>query len=298
MHICSRIRKAGVLLLSALSLLSAAGCQSGGSGGKSDNSVAPTEVTGSVTVKVFDIGKADAIVIQTENTVTVIDAGNKGDGKKIEKYLAAQGIDTINRFIITHFDKDHVGGAARVINRMNVETIYVPDYTSELDEYKAFMEKVDELGKELTVMQAGTDQAWVDDDAHCKLFAPKETNYGKNEENDFSLALYMQHGSNTYLFAGDAEAARQKELMSLKLGAVTFLKYPYHGNYLPTTEDFLDAFNPKYTVICCSEEEDADPSTYETLKKRGVEAYYTTGGDVTVVSDGTSLTCTQEAPEK
>lgn len=297
MHVTKALRRLGALLLSAVSLLAAAGCQSSSSSGKAEYSVTPTEVTGNVTVKVFNVGKADAIVIQTANTVTVIDAGNKGDGKYIDKYLSAQGIDTVDTLIITHFDKDHVGGAARIVNRLKVGTIYVPDYTSDSDEYKAFIEKVNETGKELTVMKAGSDTEWVADDAHCHLYAAKETNYGKDEENDFSLVLYMQHGSNTFLFAGDAEAARQKEILQYKLGAVTFLKYPYHGNYFSITEDFLDACNPKYAVICCSEEEDADPSTYETLKARGVEAYYTPNGNITAVSDGSTLTCTQANEE-
>ena len=297
MHIGTKIRKLGALLMSAVTLIAAAGCQgsSGSEASQSESTVSPTEVTGDVTITTFDVGKADAMIIQTANTVTVIDAGNKGDGKMIEKYLAAQGIDTVNTLIITHFDKDHVGGAARVINRLKVETIYVPDYTSEGDEYQSFMEKVNELGKELTVMKAGTDTAWIADDAHFKLYAAKETFYGKDEENDFSLVVYMQHGANTFLFAGDAEVARQREIISMKLGQVTYLKFPYHGNYMSTTEDFLNAVNPKYAVVCCSEEENADPSTVETLKTRGVEAYYTTNGDITAVCDGSKITFTQGA---
>ena len=80
-------------------------------------------------------------------------------------------------------------------------------------------------------------------------------------------------------------------------GKVDYLKFPYHGNYLSTTESFLDAFDPKFTVVCCSEKEYADPNTVETLEKRKITAYYTCDGDVTAVSDGKTLTCTQEAGE-
>ncbi|MBR6107425.1 MAG: MBL fold metallo-hydrolase [Oscillospiraceae bacterium] len=287
-------KRFAALFSAAAALLT--GCTGKNSGGQSPVSKADVPaVTGEVSVTVFDVGKADAMVIQTANSVTVVDAGNKGDGKEIERFLTAQGIDTINTLMITHYDKDHVGGAARLVNRMNVETIYVPDYTGTSEEYQSFLEKIGEKGKELTKLAAGTEQSWVSDDAAFQLFAANKSNYGKNEENDFSLVLYIQHGENTLLFAGDAEEARQQEIMAMSLGEVTFLKFPYHGNYLSTTENFLNSVKPKYAVICCSNQEYADPSTVQTLKDRGVAAYYTPDGTVTAVSDGKSITVTQAA---
>ena len=123
-------KKLAALLCGVLTWLSASACTADPAQ-KPDN--APN-VTGNVTVTALDVGKADALIVQTQNTVTVIDTGNKGDGKKIEKFLTKQGIDTVDTLIITHFDKDHVGGAARLVNRMKIGTIYVPDYTSESEE--------------------------------------------------------------------------------------------------------------------------------------------------------------------
>lgn len=287
-------KKLTALLLGAITLLTAAGCTQS-SGSQEPESGIP--VTGDLTVTALNVGKADALVLQTQNAVTVIDTGNKGDGKQIEKFLTNQGIDTIDNLIITHFDKDHVGGAARVINRLTVKNVYVPDYTSDSDEYNSFIEKIGETQTPLTAMAAKSQTEWQADDARFTLYAPQETFYGKDEENDFSLVLYVQHGSNTLLFAGDAENARQQEIMDLKLGDVDFLKVPYHGNYMKTTEAFLDACNPKVAVVCCSEKENADPSTVETLQKRGIETYYTYQGTVTVVSDGKALRCEQQAAE-
>ena len=142
-------------------------------------------------------------------------------------------------------------------------------------------------------MPAKEELDWTADDASFRLFAPNETDYGKNEENDFSLCLYVQHGTQKFLFAGDAEEARQKELLGLGLGKVDFLKYPYHGNYFSVTEELLDSFAPKMAVVCCSEKEPADSYTVESLQKRGIETYYTTEGTLTVVSDGTKLTASQ-----
>ena len=287
-------KKIIALLLGAITCLTASACTQNSESSEPVNEI---PVTGNVTVTAFNVGKADALVLQTQNTVTVIDTGNKGDGKVIDKFLSKQGIDTIDTLIITHFDKDHVGGAGRIINRMNVNAIYVPDYTVQevSEEYSGFIEKVQETGKEVTVLPAKESITWQADDAAFTLYAPEQTYYGKEEENDFSLVLYVQHGSNKLLFAGDAENARMKEIIGLKLGKVDFLKFPYHGNYLASTEDFIDACSPMVSVVCCSEKENADPSTVEALEKRGVEAYYTYNGNVTVISDGKALSCSQAA---
>ncbi len=289
------ILKKTAALFSALTVLTLTGCAGGAAAPDSSTVPEAPAVTGNVTVTAFNVGKADALVIQTENSVTVIDAGNKGDGKYIDKFLTNQGIDTVDLLLITHFDKDHVGGASRVINKLNVKQVLVPNYESGIDEYTSFVEKIEETETPVTKLDFGASYDWAPDDITCTVYASERDNYGRDEENDFSLVMYMLHGENSFLFTGDAEEPRQQEIMALGLGKVDFLKFPYHGNYLSTTEQFLDAFDPKYTVVCCSEKEYADPNTVETLENRKIETYYTCDGNVTVVSDGKTLTCSQTA---
>lgn len=284
------IKKIAALLLSAVSMLTAASC-SGESGSQDADTVPALDTRLKLTV--FDVGKADAMILQTDNTVTVIDTGNKGDGKPMEQFLTDQGIDTIDTLILTHFDKDHVGGATRLVNRLKIGKIYVPDYKSDAEDYLSFVQKARSINMEITQIPMTETVTWSADDTTFTLYAPNETDYGQNEENDFSLGLLAVHGGNKLFFAGDAENPRMKEMIDLGIGKVNFLKFPYHGNYLSGTEDFLDAFSPDITVVCCSEKEYADDRTVETLNNRNIETYYTTDGKVTVVSDGRKLTCTQ-----
>ncbi|MCQ2407717.1 MAG: MBL fold metallo-hydrolase [Oscillospiraceae bacterium] len=284
------MKKISALLLSALSLLGITSCAGSSSVQKSAQ---PLDEAKAVTLTVFDVGKADAMILETKSTVTVIDTGCKGDGKIIEKYLGDKGIEKIDTLIITHFDKDHVGGAARVVKKFPIGTVYVPDYKSDSDEYLSFIQNASNAGTAITQVPAAEQREWNYDDAAFTLYAPQKTDYGEKEKNDFSLCLTMQYGTVKYLFTGDAEDARQQEIMALNLGTFDFLKFPYHGHYLSTTEDFLTACKPKATVICCSKKENADDKTVETLKTRGIEAYYTTGGNVTIRTDGSTMVCSQ-----
>ena len=78
-------------------------------------------------ITILKVGKADAIVVQAGNETLVIDAGEDEDGEEVAKFLTDQGVHTVNTLIITHFDKDHVGGADTLVESLEVGQVFVPD---------------------------------------------------------------------------------------------------------------------------------------------------------------------------
>lgn len=64
-------------------------------------------------VTLLKVGKADAIVVQAQAQTMVIDTGEDDDGAELVSFLKSQGCEKVDTLIITHFDKDHVGGADR-----------------------------------------------------------------------------------------------------------------------------------------------------------------------------------------
>jgi competence protein ComEC len=91
------------------------------------------------TVAQCDVGQGDAIVLRSKDTVVVIDVGELP--KDIARCLAMLGVDHIDLLVITHFDKDHVGGWTAVIDR--VSEVWIGDFTSD---------------KELTLVQEMSDR--------------------------------------------------------------------------------------------------------------------------------------------
>lgn len=59
------------------------------------------ETYGTFEFSVLKVGKADAIVMRTQNHCVVMDCG-----KKILNFLAQSGTERIDRLFITHFDKN------------------------------------------------------------------------------------------------------------------------------------------------------------------------------------------------
>ena len=72
-------------------------------------------------IKIFKVGKADAIVVENNNEYMVIDVGEEDDGFEIVNYLQDREVFKIKKLIITHFDKDHVGGADTLVENIEVE---------------------------------------------------------------------------------------------------------------------------------------------------------------------------------
>lgn len=66
-----------------------------------------------LTAVFYDVGKADAILLYTEDAAVLVDAGVNKSGEDIVADLHARGIERLDALIITHFDKDHVGGAGQ-----------------------------------------------------------------------------------------------------------------------------------------------------------------------------------------
>ncbi|MBO7474939.1 MAG: MBL fold metallo-hydrolase [Ruminococcus sp.] len=240
---------------------------------------------GELKVTFFDVGKADAILLQSETANVVIDCGEKGDGKKISKLLEASDADTIDYLIITHFDKDHVGGAAKLIRGFDVKNVLTPDYDGTVEEYDKYKSALAE--KSITPMKLTEDVSFTLDGIDYTVYAPKKTFYGEDDENDFSLVTKVVHNKNTLLFTGDAMEQRLDEIMDI--GTCTLLKVPYHGRKLDNITDFLSAVKPKCAVVCTSIGEFSG-KVQDALKKSGATTYATCfNGDITAVSNGTTI---------
>ena len=281
-------------LLSAGLMLTAAACrkdvtQSSESIAEVTRSEAPAEVTG-FEVTFLDVGKADAMVLLSENSTVIIDCGERGDGKQIVSFLKERERETVDYLILTHYDKDHVGGAGKVIKDLDVKNILGPDHNQMSEEVDKYISAL--RAKDITPQLVTEDISFELDGVQYTVDAPDKTNYGPNDDNDFSLVTKVVHGDNTMIFAGDAMEARLGEVMDL--GDCDLLKVPYHGRKIANLGDFLDKVTPEYAVVCTSKEEFSG-TVQKQLNKRNIEFRSTCfNGRVTAVSDGKSITVDSE----
>ena len=243
-----------------------------------------------MTVTFFDVGKADSIVINTENSTVIIDCGEKGDGKEIVQFLEDKGITTVDYLIITHYDKDHVGGASKVIKSLDVKNVLAPDYDEESDEVEKYQKAL--AGKNITPQRLTSDISFELDDASYDIIAPEETFYGEDNDNDFSLVTKMVYHDVSFLFTGDAMEQRLDEIMDI--GKCNLLKVPYHGRKLDNFKDFLQNVQPDCAVVCTSANEFSS-KTENALSDLNIKTYATCyNGRITASSNGVDLSISTE----
>jgi beta-lactamase superfamily II metal-dependent hydrolase len=270
-----KLKKAAAVLMAALTIFADTSC----SGKKTPVDVGELEVT------FFDVGKADSIVLRSENSTVVIDCGEKGDGKEIVTYLEENDVSSVDYLIITHYDKDHVGGAAKVINKLDVKNVLAPNYEASSDEMDKYRKALTE--KNITPQLLTSDMSFTLDNADYTVYAPKKDFYGEDNDNDFSLVTKVTHGSNVLLFTGDAMETRLDEIMDI--GKCTLLKVPYHGRKLKNIGDFIDKVSPKCAVVCTSQAEFSSQVQNILLDKK-IPMYSTCfNGRITAISSGKEI---------
>ena len=248
------------------------------------------ELPGQLHVHFFDAGKADAFLLTTQNSAVLIDTGKNKMGKEIVSYLEENGIDRIDVLFITHFDKDHVGGADRVLESVPVGQVYEPAYESESKQFLQYREAVDKQGVAYTSLAQNF--SFELDGVQYEIDVANQSYYGEDEENDFSLVISVRYGETSFLFAGDAENPRLAELLVEGIGQYDVLKVPHHGKSEKWSAAFFDAVRPQYSVITSDEEETEEASVVNALKRYG-EVFLTRFGAVDCLTDGQTIRMTQ-----
>ncbi|MBQ7907459.1 MAG: MBL fold metallo-hydrolase [Clostridia bacterium] len=241
----------------------------------------------SVSVDILKIGKADCIIIDTGSNIIMIDTGEEENLDTVRAYMSKKGYDRVDMLILTHYDKDHIGGASEIISEYNVTTVIESVFTSNDEWYAKYHQTMDSLG--ITPTKLSKDYSLTVDGCQIDISVPKEKEYSEKKDNNSSLVVSMECGEKRMLFCADAMELRLEELIEELEGPYDFVKLPYHGNYLDNYREFLEIIKPTYGAITCSKKNPASEETLSLLDELEITAYQTRNGQITVITDGKEL---------
>ena len=243
-------------------------------------------------IQFLKCGKADAILLSCGGQTMVIDAGEEDDGEKLVSAVKETGASRVDVLVITHFDKDHVGGADALVREMEVGRVYLPDYEGAGTDYEEFTALAAEKDLQVTRLQEETD--FLFGSASVQIEPPASYEIGDSEDeydNNFSLITTITHGDNTLVFMGDAEKERIREWLSEgKDRTCDLIKIPHHGVYNKAVKDLAGAAKASIAVVTDSDKNPADAKTLAAFEENGAKVLSTRDGTVHIVSDGAYLT--------
>lgn len=242
----------------------------------------PRPAKGEVVFCFAGIGDADSILIYQDQHALLIDTGREEHASAVKRMLAQAGIEKLELLILTHPDRDHIGGAAELLKSIPVKRVIQSSCPGGGKRRAALDEVMSSLGikpktpshpKEMTV-----------GDMEITVYPAEKEAYKLS--NDYSLFTLVRHGEVTAFFAGDAQKKRLKEAIRLEPKPCTLYKVAHHGKGDAGGAKLIKALSPKFAVVT---ESQAEEEIREALKACGTRVFYSGKNQVYGVSDGRKL---------
>ena len=249
------------------------------------NGFATPSGTHAITLVFVNAGKADCILLLTDERLYCVDTGLDTSVENIAFCLGSLGISSIDGVFFTHSDRDHIGGYSALSALFPVAQTYAPWYAED-------PVVLTTLDGAVTFLQAGTSIPIGGEGLYLDVLAPLSRNA---DDNNNSLILRLTSGETTILLTGDMRADERDALLAAYPDTLhaDIWKTPYHGREDSVSKDLLDAVTPRYSFVCADREthpDSASPACMELLSDVS-EVYCTDastlGWKLTVSLDGT-----------
>jgi competence protein ComEC len=211
-------------------------------------SVPEKPAKGELWLTVLDVGQGLSVVLRTRNHTMLYDTGPKysnGDSGKyvIVPFLRGEGIDVLDKIIVSHADSDHSGGALSVLARVPTRTLL----TSVADDHPIRQAIPDNYN-----CVAG--DAWQWDGVHFEILHPLASDFlslRTHKTNEVSCVLKVTTSHGSILLPGDIGRKTEADLLQ-RMGdslASDVLIVPHHGSRSSSSEAFLQRVNPDYAIF-------------------------------------------------
>jgi competence protein ComEC len=239
-------------------------------------------------VTFLDVGQGDAILLQVPEGAVLVDQGPPE--ADVAGQLRDLGVRRLAVLVLTHPQRDHVGGAADVLARADVELVLDPRLPVFSPYERAALEEAHEQGVRVLLGRAGG--GFRLGRLQLRVIWPSGPGPPGDDPNNRAIVLLASYGRTDVLLTADAEA---NVTLPLRPPPVEILKVAHHGSADPGLPALLGLVRPDTAVISVGAGNDYGhpaPSTLAALERfPGLDVYRTDeDGRVTIESDGTRYT--------
>jgi competence protein ComEC len=202
---------------------------------------------GNLWVNVLDVGQGLSVVLRTTHHVLVYDTGNgpplSDMGETvIVPFLHSQGIQRIDKIVISHGDLDHRGGLESLLTRFPGTPWVSGDFLKIHTNISVHTPQGEEVNG---LCHQG--QTWSWDGVQFTFLWPPF--YDKSaKRNNRSCVLLVETPHNRLLLTGDIEK-EVEAILKKDLKNVDLLLAPHHGSRTSSSPGFIAATLPRNVVF-------------------------------------------------
>jgi competence protein ComEC len=238
-------------------------------------------------ISFLDVGQGDGALIEVPEGAILLDEGPPE--AHVDDQLRRLGIRSLAAIVLTHPQRDHVGGAADVLERERVGFVLDPGIRSDSADERAALAAA--RARQVRVVLARAGETFRLGRLVLRVLWPEHEPPAGQDPNDSAIVILASYGRTDALFTADAES---NVTLPLDLPAVEILKVAHHGSEDEGLGALLDVLRPAVAVISVGQNNDYGhpaPSTLATLDRfPGLSLYRTDeDGRVTVESDGSHI---------
>jgi competence protein ComEC len=239
-------------------------------------------------VTFLDVGQGDSALLETPSARVLVDEGPPE--ANVAGQLARMGIRSLSALVLTHPERDHVGGAAAVLRRLGVGVVLDPELAATGPDYQEASAALRERHVTRRLARAGADFRVGGLTLH--VLSPDDAGLPSENPNVNAVVLIASYGDTDVFLPADSESDVTAHLEGLR--DVEILKVAHHGSEDPGLPRELEVLRPEVAVISVGRGNlygHPRPDTLAALAAVPDLALYRTDldGRVVVESDGRTL---------
>ena len=236
---------------------------------------------------VLDVGQGDGILLEVREGAVLVDEGPPE--AEVDDQLRRLGVRRLALLVLTHPQRDHIGGAADVLDHLQVDRILDPRIPAESPEENAALAEARESRVPITTARAGL--VFRLGGLRLTVLSPTREPPPGQDPNLSAIVLLASYGEVDALLTADAESP---VTLPLNPPPAEILKVAHHGSSDDGLPRLLELLDPDVAVISCGRDNEyghPTPSTIAALDAvAGLELFRTDrDGRVVVESDGKRL---------